>query len=154
MIDDSVNIVVRGTDANLLETEYCVFDFETTGFNAAGVDSIIEIGAVKIKDGKILDRYDELINPGKPIPKRITEVTNITDDMVNGKDNEENAIKRFIKWFGDLPMVAHNAKFDTSFLEMCYQKYNLGTFTNTVIDTLELSRAIDSGFARDRKSVV
>ena len=154
MIDDSVNIVVRGTDANLLETEYCVFDFETTGFNAAGVDSIIEIGAVKIKDGKILDRNDELINPGKPIPKRITEVTNITDDMVNGKDNEENAIKRFIKWFGDLPMVAHNAKFDTSFLEMCYQKYNLGTFTNTVIDTLELSRAIDSGFARHSLSAV
>jgi len=154
MIDDTVDIVVRGTDAPLLTSEYCVFDFETTGFNAAGVDSIIEIGAVKIKDGEILERYDELINPGRAIPKRITEVTNITTEMVKDKDNEENAIKRFIKWFGDLPMVAHNAKFDTSFLEMCYKKYNLGTFTNPVIDTLELSRTLDSGFGRHSLSAV
>ena len=112
MIDDAVDIVVRPNDSVMLEDEFVVFDFETTGFNAGGADSIIEIGAVKIKDGMITDRYDELINPGRPLPVKITELTNITDTMLEGKDNEENAVKRFIEWFGDCPMVAHNAKFD------------------------------------------
>jgi len=148
LIDDTVDIIIRGTDAPLLETTYVVFDFETTGFNAGGEDSIIEIGAVKIQNGEIIDSYDELIDPGKPLSQKIIDVTNITDDMLVGKDNEENAIKRFIDWFGDLPMVAHNAKFDCSFLEMAYKKYNLGTFQNPVIDTLELSRTLDTGYSR------
>ena len=154
MIDDRVDIVTRPNDKVLLEQEYVVFDFETTGFNAGGADSIIEIGAVKIKDGHIIERYDELINPGKELPKKIVELTNITDEMLKDKDNEENAIKRFIKWFGDLPMVAHNAKFDVSFLEMAYKKYDLGTFNNTVIDTLELSRTMDSNYARHSLSAL
>ena len=148
LIDDSVNIVVRENDTVLLDNTYVVFDFETTGFNAGGGDTIIEIGAVKICNGEIIDKYNELINPGRKLPLKITEVTNITDDMLEGKRNEEEAIKDFIAWFGDLPMVAHNAKFDVSFLEMCYLKYNLGEFTNTVIDTLELSRILDNSYAR------
>ena len=95
-----------------------------------------------------------MINPGYKLPSKIVEITNITDEMLKDKDNEENAIKRFIKWVGDLPMVAHNAKFDVSFLEMCYQKYNLGEFTNTVIDTLELSRVLDNGYARHSLSAL
>ncbi len=154
MIDDSVDIVVRPNDGIMLEQEYVVFDFETTGFNAGGADSIIEIGAVKIKDGAIIERYDELINPGRKLPQKIIDVTNITDEMLQDKDNEENAVKRFIAWFGDLPMVAHNAKFDVSFLEMAYQKYNLGTFQNPVLDTLEISRTLDSGYARHSLSAL
>ena len=123
MVDDNVDIVIRPNDGKLLDQTYVVFDFETTGFNAGGADSIIEIGAVKMKGGEILERYDELINPGRPLPAKITEITNITDLMLEDKDNEENAVKRFIEWFGDLPMVAHNAKFDVSFLEMAYKKY-------------------------------
>ena len=148
LIDDSVNIVVRENDSVLLDNTYVVFDFETTGFNAGGGDTIIEIGAVKIQNGEIIDKFNELINPGHKLSAKITEVTNITDEMLQDKDNEENAIKRFIDWFGDLPMVAHNAKFDVSFLEMCYKKYDLGQYTNTVIDTLELSRVLDSNYAR------
>ena len=148
LIDDTVNIVVREDDSKLLDNTYVVFDFETTGFNAGGGDSIIEIGAVKIHNGEIIDKYDELINPGHKLSPKIVEVTNITDEMLQDKDNEENAIKRFIEWYGDLPMVAHNAKFDTSFLEMCYKKYNLGEYKNPVIDTLELSRVLDSNYAR------
>ena len=148
MVDDEINICKRPIDADLLSSTYCVFDLETTGFNAGGEDSIIEIGAVLIKDGEIIDTYNELINPGKKLHPKIIEVTNITDEMLEDKDNEENAIKRFIAWFKDYPMVAHNAKFDTSFIEMCYQKYKLGEFTNCVIDTLELSRAIDTNQAR------
>ena len=154
MIDDSVNIVLRPTNKVMLDETYVVFDFETTGFNAGGEDSIIEIGAVKIKDGMIIDRYDELINPGRALPSKITELTNITDEMLEGKDNEENAVKRFIEWFGDLPMVAHNAKFDVSFLEMAYKKYNLGEFKNPVIDTLELSRTLDTAYARHSLSAL
>ena len=154
LIDDTVNIVVRPNNGVMLDQTYVVFDFETTGFNAGGADSIIEIGAVKIKDGEILERYDELINPGRPLPQKIIDVTNITDAMLEGKDNEENAVKRFIEWFGDCPMVAHNAKFDVSFLEMAYKKYNLGTFTNPVIDTLELSRTLDNTYARHSLSAL
>ena len=74
--------------------------------------------------------------------------------MLEGKDNEENAVRRFIEWFGDCPMVAHNAKFDVSFLEMAYRKYNFGTFTNPVIDTLELSRTLDNTYARHSLSAL
>lgn len=148
MIEDAVNIVVRPIDMPSLDATYCVFDFETTGFNAGGGDTIIEIGAVLIRNGEIIERYDELINPGRPLPKNITEITSITDEMLKDKDNEENAVKRFIEFFKDYPMVAHNAKFDVSFLEMAYKKYGLGEFKNCVIDTLELSRTLDNGFAR------
>ena len=154
MIDDAVNIVLRPTEDVMLDQTFVVFDFETTGFNAGGADSIIEIGAVKMKDGMIIEKYDELINPGRPLPEKIVEVTNITDDMLADKDNEENAVKRFVEWFGDCPMVAHNAKFDVSFLEMAYKKYNLGTFTNSVIDTLELSRTMDNTYARHSLSAL
>ena len=154
MIDDSVDIVTRPNDKDMLDQTFVVFDFETTGFNAGGTDSIIEIGAVKIKNGEILERYDELINPGRKLPPKITELTNITDEMLEGKDNEENAVKKFIEWFGDCPMVAHNAKFDVSFLEMAYKKYDLGKFQNPVIDTLELSRTLDNNYARHSLSAL
>ena len=154
MVDDSVDVVIRPNKNKLLDETYVVFDFETTGFNAGGADSIIEIGAVKMKGGEILERYDELINPGRPLPAKITEITNITDFMLQDKDNEENAVKRFIEWFKDYPMVAHNAKFDVSFLEMAYKKYNLGEFKNPVIDTLELSRTLDNNYARHSLSAL
>ena len=154
LIDDTVNIVLRPSDLKLLDTTYVVFDLETTGFNAGGTDSIIEIGAVKINNGEIIDRFDELINPGRKLPAKITELTNITDDMLKDKDNEENAVKRFMKWADNLPMVAHNAKFDVSFISMAHSKYNLGEFKNTVIDTLELSRALDTGYARHSLSAL
>jgi len=154
LIDDTVDIVIRGSDDNIMDSTYVVFDFETTGFNAGGGDSIIEIGAVKMQGGEILETYDELIDPGHPISEKITEVTNITNDMLIGKDNEENAVKRFVDWVGDLPMVAHNAKFDVSFLEMAYKKYNLGKFTNPVIDTLELSKTLDNTYARHNLTAI
>ena len=154
LVDDSIDICFRENDSKLLDNTYVVFDFETTGFSAGGGDTIIEIGAVKICNGEIIDRFDELINPGRKLPPKITELTNITDDMLVDKDNEENAVRRFIDWYGDLPMVAHNAKFDVSFLEMAYQKYNFGTFTNTVIDTLELSRAMNPSQGRHNLSAL
>ena len=109
---------------------------------------------VKILNGEIIDRFDELINPGRKLPAKITELTNITDEMLKGKETEEKVIKRFKEWYGDLPLVAHNAKFDTSFLSMAYKKYDLGELTNTIIDTLELSRTLDSNYARHSLSAL
>ncbi|MBO6145793.1 MAG: PolC-type DNA polymerase III [Bacilli bacterium] len=156
MVDDNVDIVIRPTDDDLLDTTYVVFDLETTGFNAGGADSIIEIGATKIRNGEILESFDELIDPGRKLPEKITELTHITDEMLKGKMNEEEGVKKFIEWIGgeNVPMVAHNAKFDVSFIEMAYKKYNLGEFKNPVIDTLELSRALDSGEARHSLSAI
>ena len=154
LIDDTVDIVIRPSEDKLLDTTYVVFDFETTGFNAGGADSIIEIGAVKICNGEIIDRFDELIDPKRKLPSKIVELTNITDDMLEGKDDEETVVKRFKEWYKDLPLVAHNAKFDTSFLQIAYEKYNLGQLTNTIIDTLELSRTLDNTFARHSLSAL
>ena len=154
LVDDTVDIVVRPSDLSLNGTTFVVFDTETTGFNAGGSDQMIEIGAVKICDDEIIDVFDELIDPGRHIPDKITALTCISDDMVQGKDNEEIVTKRFLEWVGDAPMVAHNAKFDISFLEMAMKKYNLGEFKNTVIDTLELSRTLDQGFARHSLSAL
>ena len=148
LVDDNIEVVKRSNDLVLLEQEYVVFDLETTGFNAAGGDSIIEIGAVKLKDGEIIDKFDKLIKPPKPISERITSVTSITNEMVEDCGTEEDAVKEFLAWTGDLPMVAHNAKFDTSFIEMCYKKYNLGEYKNPVIDTLALSKILDQDVTR------
>ena len=115
---------------------------------------MIEIGAVKICNDEIVDRFDELIDPKRHIPDKITALTCITDDMVKGKDDEETVTKRFLEWVGDAPMVAHNAKFDISFLVSAMNKYNLGEFKNTVIDTLELSRTLDQGYARHSLSAL
>ena len=154
MIDDSVDIVVNPIDDKLDEATFVVFDLETTGFNAGGRDSIIEIGAVKIRNGEVIDTFEELVDPERPLPAKITEITHITDDMLVGKMKEEEAVRKFKDWYKDLPLVAHNAKFDTSFIKMAYQKYDLGEFTNCVLDTLELSRALDKGEARHSLSAI
>ena len=154
LVDDNVEVIKRGNDSVLLDNTYVVFDLETTGFNAAGGDSIIEIGAVKLKDGEIIDKFDMLVKPPIPISERITKVTSITNEMVKDCPNEEEAVKKFIAWTADLPMVAHNAKFDTSFIEMAYKKYHLGEYKNTVIDTLALSRLLNPDASRHGLSAI
>ena len=131
-------------EVTLFEDTYVVFDLETTGLYPHSGDSIIEIGAVKIKNGKIIDRYDKLINPGKDLSLEIMNITGITNDMLKGKTNEEDAIKDFMAWVGNIPMVAHNARFDISFIDNAYEKYNLGSLNNIVIDTLGISRYLES----------
>ena len=127
----------------LTSLTYVVFDLETTGLYPNSGDSIIEIGAVKIKDGKIIDRYDELIYPEKELSEEIINITGITNEMLKGKRKELEGIIDFRKWVGDLPMVAHNAKFDISFIENAIDKYNLEKLNNVVIDTLGLSRYLE-----------
>ena len=128
----------------MINDEYVVFDLETTGLYPNSGDSIIEIGAVKLKNGEIIDRFDELIYPGRDISDEITSITYITNDMLKGKRTEKEVVCDFMKWVGDLPMVAHNARFDLSFLTRAYKLYNLGEISNIVIDTLGISRYLDS----------
>ncbi len=142
VVNNDVDVIFNLQDYNLLNDTYIVFDTETTGFYV-GTDQMIEIGAVKIKNGEIIDRFDELIDPHRPLPKKIVELTCITDEMVAGKDNEENVTKRFLDWAGDNPMVAHNAKFDIGFISAACKKYGFKDFTNTVIDTMSLARMLN-----------
>ena len=128
----------------LTKDTYIVFDLETTGLYPHSGDSIIEIGAVKISNGKIIDRFDELINPGKDLSEEIIKITGINNNMLKGKKGEEEVVKEFMSWVGDTPVVAHNAKFDMAFLDQAYLKYNLGEINNIVIDTLGLSRYLES----------
>jgi len=141
IVNDDVDIIYNMKDYNLLNDTFVVFDTETTGFYV-GVDQLIEIGGVKIQNGEIIDRFDELINPHQPLPTKIVELTCITDDMLVDKDEEENVLKRFLEWVGDLPMVAHNSKFDISFMDATMKKYGLKEFSNTVIDTMSLARML------------
>ena len=154
VVDDEVDIVFGNSSLPILGTTYVVFDTETTGFNATSGDSLIEIGAVKIKDGEIIDRFDELINPNREIPDRITKFTHITNDMVKDARNEEEVTKSFKEWIGDLPVVAHNAKFDRGFITSVYNRYNMGTFDNVVIDTMQLSRILNPDEAKHNLSIV
>lgn len=154
MIDDRVEVVFREKDLSLKDATYGVFDVETTGLNALGGDLIIELGAVKLKKGKIIDTFHYLIDPKVKIPKKITDITGITNAMLKGKSSEEEIITKFKEWILDLPLVAHNAKFDLSFLENAYHKYKLGELNNSVIDTLALSRILDSNVSRHGLSYV
>ena len=148
MFDSHLNVCFNANDLDINKTEFVVFDTETTGFNPGLGDSMIEIGGVRIKDGEVVDRFDELINPGHHIDEAITRVTDISDDDVKNADNEENVTKRFKEWIKDLPLVAHNAKFDKNMLDMAYYKYDLGELKNPIIDTLNLSRVINRDLKR------
>ena len=131
-------------ELTLLQETYVVFDLETTGLYPNSGDTIIEIGAVKIKDGKIIDRFDELIDPKRELNQDIIKITGINNDILKGKRKEEEVLTDFMKWVGNIPLVAHNAKFDISFVDIAFSKYNLGTLKNIVIDTLGLSRYLES----------
>lgn len=139
VVDTEANIVFNNKEYNLFDQEYIVYDTETTGFNYA-VDQMIEIGAVRVKNGEVIERFDELIACDHPLPRVIVELTGITDEMLEGKDTEENVTKRFLEFCGDLPLVAHNAAFDIAFVGSAVKKYGLGEFNPTVIDTMGIAR--------------
>ena len=119
-------------------SDYIVFDFETTGMKP-GVNEILEIGAVKILNNSISGVFNTLINPQQFIPYYISNLTHITNDMVEDKESIESVLPKFINFIGDLPLIAHNARFDMSFLMYNANKQNI-IINNPVLDTLYLSR--------------
>ena len=139
LVDDLTKIAEneKGQD---LEGTYVVFDIETTGFSAV-TDRIIEIGAVKVEDGKITDKFSTFVNPKRPIPFRITELTGITDEMVIGSLDIETILPQFIEFIGDAVLVAHNASFDVGFIEQnCKRQKIEADFT--YVDTVALARVL------------
>ena len=118
---------------------YVVFDLETTGLKAYE-EEIIEIGAVKVKNHEIIDKFDMFIKPSKEIPEYITSITGITNDMVKDSPDCLTVLSKFLSFIGDAILVAHNAAFDLSFIKASMLKYNMGTLNYDLIDTLGLSR--------------
>lgn len=142
-IDDGEAIVLNPIDKPLREIEWVIFDFETTGFNANNAE-IIEIGAVKIRDGEIVDKFSAFVNPQKPIPLEIINLTGIDQSMVDEASLLSEILPDFVDFFQDSVLVAHNATFDLRFLQAALRKTGMQEVIPkiTIIDTLNLSRAL------------
>ena len=121
-VNDAASVsVVRGTGDAPLRGEAIVFDLETTGLKPAQ-EEITEIAAVLVRDGQIIDSFQSYVNPHKPIPKEITELTGISDETVRDAPELIDALNKFLQFAGDRPLIAHNAGFDMSFLNTACKK--------------------------------
>ncbi|HET7578471.1 MAG TPA: PolC-type DNA polymerase III [Bacillales bacterium] len=139
LVDDGVPIAYNEAHRKLMDDTYVVFDVETTGLSAV-YDKIIELAAVKVKNGEIIDRFERFANPHQPLSSKTTELTGITDDMVENAPEIEDVLKDFYEFTGDGILVAHNASFDMGFLNIGYRNIGMDRAGNPVVDTLELGR--------------
>lgn len=140
LIDDLGTVVSKPRGQSLDDT-FVVFDIETTGLSK-DMGRITEIGAVKLRDGKIVQRFSTFVNPEVPIPKEITELTSITDEMVADAPKIEEILPNFLDFCGDAVLVAHNASFDMGFIRHNARLHCGINVNNTVLDTLGLARAL------------
>lgn len=137
---------------NIEDTTYCVLDLETTGFSFR-TEKITEIGVMKVKNGEVIDEFSCFVNPEKPIPQRVVEVTNITDDMVKDAETIEKIFPKLLEFLGDSVLVAHNADFDIGFLK--YNAKELGyTLNNTYIDTLRLAKDLFPDYKKYKLGII
>ena len=141
LISHNINAIYNPRNQKLLDDEYVVFDLETTGLSPEH-DDLIEFGAVIVSKNQNLKRHNFFIKPSKPIPKSITELTKITEEMVQNGRSEKVAMQEIIAWIGSRTLVAHNAIFDFTFLQTKAKKYNLKPIQNPVIDSLVTSRIV------------
>lgn len=139
LVDDTKDIVEHSKGQALQDT-YVVFDLETTGFSPLA-NKIIEIGAVKVEAGKIVDRFSTFVDPQVPIPFQIEELTGIRDDMVAGADPIEKILPKFMQFCEGAIMVAHNADFDMSFIHYNCEKQNIPC-EKTIVDTVAMARVL------------
>ena len=137
---DDVKGLIQNEKGQSIDSEYVVFDIETTGLSPT-YNRIIEIGAVRIKDGKIQDTFSEFVNPEVPIPYTITKLTSITDAMVQSAPTIEEILPRFLEFVGDASVVAHNAAFDTGFIHENAKRLGL-VFDSTIVDTMTLAHIL------------
>ena len=132
------NAIVTDAKGQSIDTTYCVLDLETTGFSAT-TEKITEIGIMKFKDGEVIDQFSCFVNPEKHIPQRVSEVTNISDDMVKDAETIDKVFPKMLEFLGDSVIVAHNAGFDVGFLKQNAKR--LGhKFDYTYLDTLSLAK--------------
>ena len=137
---------VTNSKGQSIDTTYCVLDLETTGFSAV-TEKITEVGIMKVKNGEVIDEFNCFVNPEKPIPQRVVEVTNITDDMVKDAETIDKVFPKILEFLGDSIVVAHNAKFDVGFLKQNAKQLGY-EFDYTVIDTLTLAKDIFPNFKK------
>ena len=139
LVDDLKNIVVNPKGQSLMDS-FVVFDIETTGFSSV-TNHIIEIGAVKVENGKIVDRFSTYVNPQEPIPYRITKLTTITDADVMDAPTIDQVLPEFFAFCEGCVLVAHNASFDTGFIKENARKLEL-PYAYTHVDTLAMARVL------------
>ena len=139
LVDDGVPIAFNERPIALQDATYVVFDVETTGLSAI-YHKIIELAAVKVKNGEIIDRFEAFANPHETLSSTTIELTGITDDMVRDAPEIDSVLKQFHEFTGDDVLVAHNAQFDMGFLNTGYERAGLLKAPNATIDTLELGR--------------
>ncbi|SCI99347.1 DNA polymerase III polC-type [uncultured Clostridium sp.] len=151
LVEDELPIIKDPNDKDLSQS-FIVFDIETTGFSNTN-DKITEIGAVKIENFKVVDRFSELINPEADISYKIQELTGITNDMVADKPTIEEILPKFLEFVGDSVLVAHNADFDMGFISQKSREQGL-EFKNKSIDTLTLARVLLPHLKRHRLNVI
>ncbi len=130
--------------------EYVVVDLETTGLDPYAGCEIIEIGITEIKNNEIVRNYSRLVKPKEKIPPFITEITNITNEMVKNEESIETVLPRFRKFLGERVMIAHNAKFDLKFLNYYLRKYDLPIIENHIC-TLEMLKKCKSYKGKNKK---
>ncbi len=151
LLDDSVPIVYDMKEHSL-EDDFVVFDIETTGLNPHQ-DKITEIGAVKVRNGQIVDRFSTFVNPGVSIPSFIVKLTGITDDMVKDAPPVEQVLNEFMEFIQGSVLVAHNANFDVGFIKQ-NAKLMGEKVKNPYIDTLELCRKMFPELGRYKLNIV
>ena len=142
LVDDIKNIVTDSRGQSL-DSTFVVFDIETTGFSAVN-DRIIEIGAVKVENGMITEKFSEFVNPERPIPFEIEKLTSINDRMVEDAPNISVILPRFMDFCKGSVLVAHNADFDTGFIRHNCEVLGL-TYDYTYVDTLGIARSFLEG---------
>ncbi len=135
-VDDK--IVVHGSRDMTFDEEYVAFDLETTGLSSRD-DKIIEIGAIIMKNGIETDRFQTFVDPGQRLSQDTVNLTGITDEMLQGAPTIEEVLPKFLEFVGDRVLVAHNAAFDTGFIQVNCERLGLG-YTNTSADTLVLAQ--------------
>lgn len=126
--------------------KFIAFDLETTGI-VPGIDQIVEIGAVKFSNGQVEATFSTLIDPRRPIPEAASAVNGISNDMVAGKPKIEEILEPFAEFCGDIPLVAHNAPFDSQFIAADIKKHELPGPAGIILDTLSISRKVYPGLA-------
>ena len=149
-VDD--RIVVHGDQDMDFHQEFVAFDLETTGLSSRD-DRIIEIGAVILKDGKEIDRFQTFVDPERQLERKIVELTGITDEMLQGAPKIQEILPKFLEFVGDRVLVAHNSDFDTGFIRAECQRQGL-PYRYTAADTLILSQNLLQHLSKFKLDIV
>lgn len=139
VVDDGIPLVYNENHEELAHQTYVIFDVETTGLSAI-YDKVIELSAVKMQDGNVLERFDEFIDPGFPLSEQTTNLTSITTEMVQGSKTEEEVFQMFKDFCKGCIIAGHNVSFDMGFMNTGYERHQMGKIAEPVIDTLPLAR--------------